>query len=144
MQKWLIVSDSHGLNKELKELFDTHKDYKIFHCGDYCINDKLLKEYNVNYVRGNCDFSRHSLEEIIDIDGFKILLTHGHKYDVKRTYTNIYYRALELNADYVFFGHTHRQSNFCEDGITFLNPGSLKDSLSYIEVVEGIITFKRM
>lgn len=143
MQKWLIISDSHGM--DLKEILEAHKDFVIFHCGDFCCNRSILDEYGVKYVKGNCDFLlAQDTEKELQIDGYTVFITHGHKYNVKSTYTGIYYRALEVGANYCLFGHTHRESDFIEEGVHFLNPGSLKDSGSYIEIIDGNVSFKRM
>ncbi len=142
--KLLIVSDSHGEYDNLIKLFESHKGYLIIHCGDYCINEKLLNDYNVIYVKGNCDLSRAESERIFSVDSKKILLTHGHKYHVKSTLTNIYYKALEENCNYVLFGHTHRYFNFVEDGIHFINPGSFRDTGNYVEIIDDEVFLKRM
>lgn len=144
MEKLLIISDSHGLTDELIKLCRSHRDYKILHLGDFCINEKTLNDLNICYVKGNCDFSRADSEKLLEINGKKIFMTHGNKYNVKSSIMNLYYKALELNVDYCLFGHTHHELMCIEDGITFLNPGSLKDTGSYIEIVEGKVSFKRM
>ena len=60
----------------------------------------------------------------IEIDGVKILLTHGHRYGVKNGYLNLIMRAKELQVNAVIFGHTHIPEVFTEDGVLFVNPGS--------------------
>ena len=57
----------------------------------------------------------------------KILLTHGHLYDVRTTFERLVHLALELGCDYVLYGHTHIQRIDVVDGITLINPGSLLD-----------------
>ena len=51
---------------------------------------------------------------------------------------SLYYKALEINANYVLFGHTHFQEKFEKGGITFINPGSLKDN-KYALIEDGVI-----
>lgn len=43
---------------------------------------------------------------------------------MSRNLDNLYYRALELGADIVLFGHTHVHINLLHDNIIILNPGS--------------------
>ena len=142
MRNLLIISDSHHMNNELEEILKKYKDFFIIHCGDYCIDNKILKKYNVVYVDGNCDRFDDNLERIIELDGKKILITHGHMYNVKYSYQNLYYRAKENECDYVFFGHTHEKALFNHDGITFINPGSLKYGRTYVLVINDEIIFK--
>ena len=52
---------------------------------------------------------------------------------------NLFYKALESNANIVFFGHTHNPTYFMEKGILFLNPGFYP--YSYIEIIDGDIYF---
>ncbi|MGM9972132.1 MAG: metallophosphoesterase family protein [Anaeroplasmataceae bacterium] len=144
MRKLLIVSDSHGEFEKLKELIYNHKDFYCIHLGDYCISDSVLDEMRICYVKGNCDFSRAEAEKILNIDENIIFMTHGHKYNVKSTYVNIYYKALECKARYCLFGHTHREVIFEEDGIIFINPGSFRDTGSYVEIIDDKVVFKRM
>lgn len=145
MLKLLVISDSHGLEKELIELFNKYKDYTILHLGDYTIDEGILDKYNVIYVRGNCDFfSKAEVERIIEIDGVKIFMTHGHKYNVKLNLLNLVYKSLEVGANFTFFGHTHESCYFKEDGTVFINPGSLKYSRSYVVINDKEVLFERM
>lgn len=54
----------------------------------------------------------------------RILLTHGHRYDVYYSSQQLYEAAREQQADFVFFGHTHIANVQDKAGITLLNPGS--------------------
>ena len=115
----LVLSDSHSTN--IKIDFSSF-DY-VFHCGDRGFS-KLSDD--VIYVKGNCDFAGDN-EKLIEINGKKIFITHGNIYNVKYNYMNLYYKALELKADIVLFGHTHKQIVFSENNILFLNPGAYEN-----------------
>ncbi len=132
---YLIISDSHGLEDDMFQLFEKYPDYQIIHCGDYCISYKELDKYNALYAKGNCDFYGKD-EIILDSDYGIMFISHGHRYNVKYQYESIYYRGKELNASYVIFGHTHVP--LCEkiNEIWFLNPGSLKNG-TYIIIENG-------
>lgn len=128
MSKVLIVSDSHGLTEELNELKKRHKDVeKFIHCGDSELskNDEAIDQFVV--VRGNCDYeSLFHHDEIIDFKGTKFLVTHGHLYNVKSTLMNLKYKAEEVNANIVCFGHSHLLGIEKIGDSLFINPGSLR------------------
>ncbi|WP_059171317.1 metallophosphoesterase [Bacillus sp. FJAT-27445] len=128
MKKVLVVSDSHGLEAPLSVIKERHSDVDVFiHCGDSELpkDDKALKGYIT--VGGNCDFNPgYPNEEIIEVEGKKIFVTHGHLFSVKSTLMNIQYRAREVGADMVCFGHSHLLGAEMSGGILFMNPGSLR------------------
>ncbi len=142
--KLLIISDTHGLKDEIFNLVKQYPDYLVLHLGDYCIKENVLEDLNIIYVNGNCDLKNNYIERIIEIDNTKIFMTHGHKYNVKSTFMNIYYKALMCNANYCLFGHTHNETMFVENNITFVNPGSLKYNKSYVLIEEDKVLFKRL
>lgn len=140
--KILLISDSHGARQELLDLFEKYKGFEIIHCGDYEIDESILMKYNVHFVPGNCD--RKSIAsplKCLEIDYKKIFITHGHLYNVKFTYDLIVYKALEAQVDYCFFGHTHRHTVFKEEGITFVNPGSMAFARekTYVTIIDDEI-----
>ena len=121
-------------------------DY-IIHLGDVRTDLKILDAelYNKLYfVFGNCDGGGE--DAIINIDEVKILLTHGDKYGVKTSLTRLYFKAKELGADAVFFGHTHSPIIQEQDGITFINPGTMskfsQKSYCYLVIADKKITAK--
>ena len=100
----------------------------LIHLGDNINDVKLLSEGfkgKVYSVVGNCDYERNGqVEQVIEIEGKKFLITHGHKYTVKYGLDKIYYRGLELGVDGVIFGHTHRKVALKEGNMWIINPGS--------------------
>lgn len=126
--KLLIVSDSHGLVEQLQSIIKRHKDevQKIIHCGDseLDVNEDVLK--NVMIVKGNCDWhNQFPNEELIQIGNEKLYITHGHLYNVKMSYVPLSYRAEEVGATIVCFGHSHVATAFMENNIIYINPGSI-------------------
>lgn len=142
MLKLLIVSDSHKESNDLISLFEKYPDHTKIHLGDYQIDEDILNQYKVIFVKGNCDFSKADKEKVLFLDNKKFFITHGDRYKVKSTYNNIFYKAQELNADYCLFGHTHIKTKFSEENIWFLNPGSFKSERSYIIIENDEIKFK--
>ncbi|MDR7077880.1 putative phosphoesterase [Neobacillus niacini] len=128
MSKVLVVSDSHGLTKELEDLRERHlNDVELMiHCGDseMMAEDKVMNGYLT--VKGNCDFGNYPLETTTEVAGRKFFITHGHKYSVKTSLMNLSYKAAEAGANIVCFGHSHLLGAEVIGGTLFLNPGSIR------------------
>ena len=128
--KIIVVSDTHGYVKEfLEKVEEIGTPDMIFHLGDY-VDDgiKISKELGVEalIVKGNGDYnvSKFNEDELMEIEGRKFFLTHGHRYNVRYNISNLYYKGKEVGADVVLFGHTHIPIVEKEDNITIINPGS--------------------
>jgi putative phosphoesterase len=129
MSKVLIVSDSHGLTKELKIIRERHLHEVdlMIHCGDSELmpTDKAITGYLT--VMGNCDFgAEYPLETTSEVAGRKFFITHGHRYSVKSTLMTLKYKAEEYDADIVCFGHSHVLGAEVVGGTLFINPGSIR------------------
>lgn len=129
MSKVLVVSDSHGLTKELEVLRERHLNEVdlMIHCGDSELmpDDKAISGYLT--VMGNCDFGGgYPLDTTSEVAGKKFFITHGHRYSVKSTLMNVKYKASEVKANIVCFGHSHILGAELIDGVLFLNPGSIR------------------
>lgn len=124
-----IISDTHGdllsAEKAIKAMGDIDL---LLHAGDTYRDAILLEEtldIDVIAVKGNTDFDcEASSETIISIEGKRIFLTHGHKYNVKYSLDRLYYKALETNSNIIIFGHSHIPIHAKENDIIFINPGS--------------------
>ncbi|GMB07426.1 hypothetical protein EDD69_103134 [Thermolongibacillus altinsuensis] len=126
--KVLIVSDSHGLTAELTKIRERHQHEieAVIHCGDSELSAEHVELKDVLYVRGNCDFEKRFPNEMVhEIDGIRFLITHGHLYNVKMTLMNLYYKAKEVGAKIVCFGHSHIAGSEQIDDVLFINPGSI-------------------
>lgn len=127
MAKIAVFSDTHGSIENLRFFTDRLGQVdSVFHLGD-CVEDvpMLAARLNSGYVsvRGNCDpWAPQPLEEIIEWDGHRILLLHGHTHMGRLA---LYYKAKAENCSVVCFGHTHVASIELYDGVLLLNPGSL-------------------
>lgn len=133
--KYLILSDSHHRNDFVKYLVNYYKGYSVIHLGD-----KQMEVNGIN-IRGNCDDFGED-EKIIEIDNFKVLLTHGNYYQVKYTFNYLVDRTKELNCDIVLFGHTHKQIDMKIDNIRLINPGALMDG--YYIIYEDKFILKKL
>ncbi|MCP8617040.1 YfcE family phosphodiesterase [Salirhabdus salicampi] len=124
----IVVSDNHGLTTELQQIKEHHPDAKAFiHCGDSELEYHAKEMDQFHKVRGNCDFDTAYPEDInISVDHFNIFVTHGHLYQVKTTLMPLSYRAEELGANVICFGHSHIPGVEQVGDRLYLNPGSIR------------------
>ncbi|MCR4739713.1 MAG: metallophosphoesterase [Lachnospiraceae bacterium] len=130
MKKIVIVSDTHRQNELLYRLLELLKPIDmLIHCGDIeGDNEGMIRraECPVHMVAGNNDYGNmYPSLDVFEIEGHRVLLTHGHRYSIYRTLDPLYYLALENQAEIVMFGHLHVPVMEKKYGITILNPGSL-------------------
>lgn len=126
--KILIFSDNHGDKNTIVSIIKKHKDVdRIISLGDSELPKEFFESFNIKGVRGNYPLDpSFPLEMILEVNGYKLLFTHGHKFFVKFNLDRLYYRAKELMCDTVFYGHTHIPTDEIVDGIRFINPGAIK------------------
>ena len=126
-----VFSDLHGGSERNMEEAFAESDYVVF------LGDGLMKIRHFEYeypekflfVRGNCDgYDETPLHRIVDFDGVRVMLTHGHEERVKYGLLNILGIAKKEHVNIVLFGHTHRPEVTEIDGILFVNPGSAAGS----------------
>ncbi|GFN36976.1 metallophosphoesterase [Tepidimicrobium xylanilyticum] len=128
--KIAVVSDTHGKTKEfINKVLDMGNIDLIFHLGDYVEDGLEIEKHTgieTKIVKGNGDFfySGFTEDEVLEIKGRRIFLTHGHKYRVRFGISNLLYRGEELKADIILYGHTHISTILNESGIIIMNPGS--------------------
>jgi len=125
-----ILSDSHGDLKRAKQaVAEMGPVDLLLHAGDHYRDAIRLGELygiEIKAVAGNCDLNAPGpVEEVLEIQGRRIYLTHGHLYGVKHGLMRLFYRTCEVGAEIVIFGHTHAAQRGEIEGIYFLNPGSI-------------------
>lgn len=142
--KILVFSDSHSCPNRILKALNSHKgkcDLVLF-LGDGIRDLEIINAKYPNLpiikVRGNCDlFASQDIlnETILDLDGIRVLVTHGHNYGVKYGYETILKYARDNGVDAVFFGHTHipcdKIEYFDEGKIHLYNPGSVATTATY-------------
>lgn len=127
--KAFIISDSHGWGNELKDVLDRHREEVdvLIHCGDSELTKNHPALLGLNIVKGNCDYGDDFPEEWTEtVNDVTIYVTHGHLYNVKMTHVPLSYRAEEKGAQIACFGHSHIAAAFEENGVIFINPGSVR------------------
>ena len=128
--KVLIVSDTHGHDENLERavMMETPFDMLV-HCGDVEGREifiEALVDCPCCIVAGNNDFfSDLPREVMIQLEGHRILVTHGHYYGVSMGLYGVLDEGKARECQVVLFGHTHRPVEETEEGILLLNPGSL-------------------
>lgn len=126
--KLLVLSDTHGDIQSMEQVIAHRQDVNaIIHCGDSELDYSYFKDSPVHVVRGNCDMDPRFPEELmLPIEEETIYIAHGHKHQVKSTLMPLYYRAQEVQASIVCFGHSHVLGAEVSNGVLFVNPGSLR------------------
>lgn len=144
--KMLIVSDNHGWDSiliELKRRYEGKVDVMI-HCGDseLTADDPAVKGFAV--VRGNCDQEDRFPNDLLEsVEDCRVFITHGHRYNVKMALTNLAMKAKEMGADFVFFGHSHTPGVEMEEGVIYLNPGSISLPRGRAEKTYAVVETKK-
>jgi len=118
-----IISDTHGLLR--KEVENQLKDCDlIVHCGDIGkqeVIDKLSELGKVELIKGNVDkdidISLAPKDKIIEVMNKRIYLIHN----IAELNIDLY----KGNIDIVMYGHSHKSKIYKEDGILYINPGSV-------------------
>lgn len=143
--KFIVISDSHGRYERIRSVMDMHRDADaLIFLGDGIADleraDDCLRATTVFAVRGNCDSFSPVLrgtpenELLLEFEGYKLFLLHGHTRVVKHSLTNAVCAASERGADVLLFGHTHEplekyipegESAFLSKPLYLFNPGSL-------------------
>lgn len=144
MKRVLVVSDSHGAVDMLDEILASQPQVRIvFHLGDGARDlDSIMHKYPNKYfhrVAGNCDFSSHLPNEVVDeVEGKRIFACHGHTLHVKYGVTSLVNAAQSERADISLYGHTHVQGYSFEKGMLIFNPGSVREGkFGAIDIAEN-------
>ncbi len=124
-----IISDTHGNNDSIEKAVSIAQKMDMWlHLGD-CEPDaeylQSLVDVPVYGVAGNCDWPMKSTcyERIVEAEGHKIFMTHGHNYGVRYTQENVMEAAASQGADIALYGHTHIVDYRIGPPL-LLNPGS--------------------
>ncbi len=139
--KLLVMSDSHGNVSNMLQAVERENPDVILHLGD-CWRDaerlhERVPEIPLYQVPGNCDLrSIEDSEQLLLLEGKRILICHGHTYRVKQSLLPAGLAAEEKGLDIFLFGHTHRALCDYHGKTLFLNPGSIGESRGFY----GILT----
>ncbi len=127
----IVVSDTHRHFGALEKVYLLHRDADLFiHCGDGCGDVETFRAVYPTVpliaVSGNCDAGNSDpVQRVLELDGFRVLVVHGHRYAVKHGPEALFDFASAGGFDLVLFGHTH--TPYCKriGDLLLLNPGAL-------------------
>ncbi|MDO9573654.1 MAG: metallophosphoesterase [Candidatus Contubernalis sp.] len=150
--KIAVFSDTHGNVIMMEKVLITMDTVDlVIHAGDFYRDavklSQRLPSLNVKAVVGNCDYPNTSPPELIlELEGIKIYVIHGHSLDPGDFYNALIDEGKRVKAQLVIFGHTHLASRFEQEGIIFLNPGSISSprmgngpSYGMVQLDDGVI-----
>lgn len=144
----LVFSDTHGMiDSCISTVSRIGAVDMILHAGDVSSDAEdlsyIFPDIPVRYVCGNCEMSRIQHELIVEAEGKRIYLTHGHLHNVKYEagYSTLIAKAKAANADIAVFGHTHNPLCHNLGDLILLNPGSARYGSTYgvLEIENGKI-----
>ncbi|MGI6315892.1 MAG: metallophosphoesterase family protein [Christensenellales bacterium] len=147
----IVVSDSHRRPERIAAaLHMAGRTDWLIHLGDG-LSDleapevKPLLPSRILTVLGNNDLGLDAPLMRIEfpIPGQKLILAHGHTMGVRHSLIRLQYTAMEENATFALFGHTHYATNEVRGGVRLLNPGSVgelnKPSFAVLELKNGFL-----
>ncbi len=131
MTKLILLSDTHGNRKGIDGLEPLIAENDlVVHLGDGAADMReIARRYpdKVYQCAGNCDlFSPYPQEGVLEVEYLKIFYCHGHRYGVKRELTELAQEAKARGCEIALYGHTHTPLVSVVDGVTLINPGSLR------------------
>ena len=134
MKKIIVVSDSHGNVSAVEGLRPLIAENDIFvHLGDGAQDIRAITaEFpeKVYFCGGNCDFfTAYPTEGVMEVEGVRIFYCHGHRYGVKNSLDTLAQVAKSRDCDIALYGHTHEAKITQIDGVTLVNPGTLRYAL---------------
>ena len=145
-----ITGDTHGYMACLEQILQLAPDVDMWlHTGDHAEDAfelESLTDVRVIGVLGNCDYDAKQahIDEFLELEGYKIWLTHGHRYMGTGRIEDLAWWAKKLEADIVIYGHTHVPMNEYYGEKLLINPGSparprggSKPSFAVLTLVKG-------
>lgn len=123
-----IFSDCHRETDPLIQALKEDPVDLLIGLGDYVSDGQDVAEaldLPLLQVRGNGDWaSRERDYRVLEMEGFRLYLCHGHHEKVKGDLMTLAYTAQDHGADLALFGHTHQACDEVWGGVRLVNPGS--------------------
>lgn len=143
-----VVSDTHGKAEFLRKALEQmgHIDMLI-HAGDHYRDALSISKQTgitVTAVVGNCDWDTFGpQEEVLEIEGHRILVVHGHLYGVKSGNEKLAELLREGRYDLVIYGHSHMPEITPLPQGYLMNPGSLSSPRRGSQRTYGIVEISK-
>ncbi len=134
MMRIIVMSDSHTAYSRVLDIVKSNQSADLFlHLGDGEDEfDRVAASYPekaFSAVRGNNDWhSEKPMVGFLNLEGHKIMYTHGHMFSVKWGLDQLIREGVAQDADIILYGHTHVARIDYMDGRYIINPGSVADS----------------
>ena len=142
--KLVIFSDAHGYKEIVQRILDFNSDADYFiSLGDSELQLDYLVENDIIPIKGN--YPRDAglvYEKDLVIEGKKIFLTHGHKYNVHKGLKKLVKNCISKDCNIALYGHTHIASNVKIGPVIFANPGSCARSRNELPPTYLILIIK--
>lgn len=127
--KIVIVSDTHGNSDSFYEIVSRNQTADlVIHLGD---GEREFEDIRNAFpliaflsVRGNNDWGNALLVNTINLEGHRIYMTHGHRFDGMSIASYVAAVAKENECKIALFGHTHVPFYEIKSGVHVFNPGS--------------------
>lgn len=128
--KIAIFSDAHGRMEHMIAAVEEEQPDHVFFLGDNLRDGKILAQLYpdipMELLRGNCDFGQGADELVVELEGVRFLLVHGHLQGAKSGLAGLLSAGRRAGADMVCFGHTHHGANLWKGTKPWLfNPGTV-------------------
>lgn len=126
----LIISDSHGDTRRFDKAIVAIMPDMIIHLGDIERDVEYLSDVYphipLHAVVGNNDpLCRRAADKVIEVEGIKIFMTHGHLYGVWDNGFRIAKEAEAKGCTVALFGHSHVPVDEVFGDVHVFNPGSI-------------------
>lgn len=143
----LVTSDSHRNTSALQRAAEKAKPFDTFIFlgdgeDDYSTVTMKMGGINTYCVRGNCDWGMTAAAAVVEAEGYKLLICHGHTFGVRDGLDSLAAAAVSNGCSAALFGHTHCRHFSREHGVYLFNPGSVSLSRDGQPPSYGIITIE--
>lgn len=147
--RYLVLSDSHRATGVLEQILMAAeaggKTDGVIHLGDGYDDLRSFERHLPPVIRvlGNCDrtpwnISQDQLILTAELNGVRVLATHGHMLGVRQGTDVLKARAMAEKCRVAMYGHTHTPLLKEEDGVLILNPGAAMDHhYAYLFIGDG-------
>ncbi len=142
--KIVVISDTHGNSDIFYEIASRNQNADLFiHLGD---GEREFEDMRNAFplsaflmVRGNNDWGSAPLVNTINLEGHKIYMTHGHRFDGMSIASYVAAVAKTNECKIALFGHTHVPFYEIISGVHVFNPGSPSRPRGRCDASFGII-----
>lgn len=130
--KVVVFSDAHGCKIIIERIISFNPDANYFiSLGDSELPLDFLMDLDIIAIKGNYPWDAgFGYESVLEIEGKKLFLTHGHKYGVHKSLMKLLNHTLSNEYDIALYGHTHVARVDKVNDLLMMNPGSIKSPRS--------------